>query len=351
MNRTDLIKVAESGILAPSADNNHHFRLEIGADALQLRADEEFRHGHEAHRRFLTLISFGAVVENMVLRAGQLGFRTDVAWCLEPGAETVARLGFFDNPGGAPDPLAEAISQRHTNRRMYRGQPLPAPSRAALDGAAGGIDTVHDAVHVTWLEGLPRRRAEKLIWHAETERFRTRALHEELFAAIRFDLDWKTAAAFSLSPASLEVEPPARPVFKAVRRWPTMRALNRLGAHHLFGLRAGYLPARQAPDLAVVSTTLPGDAGAVAAGRAFERLWLQATLMGLSMQPMAASTVLMLQTPEENGASDALRLRLAEGWRGIIGDRTPVIVFRAGHAALPTVRAGRRPGIDYLVDG
>lgn len=345
MQRTDLIRIAEAGILAPSADNNHHFRIELGDDTLLLHADADFRHGTAAHRRFLSLISFGAVVENMALRAGSAGFATDTCWDLGPGAATVATLRFAPASVGT-DPLAAAIGQRHTNRRMYRGPALDPAAKAMLAGAmaAGDAATVH------WLAGPQRRRAESLIRRAETERFRRRALHEELFDAIRFDLDWKSPADWSLSPASLEVEPPARPVFKAVRRWSTMRLLNIVGAHYMFGLRAGYLPARQAPDLAVLSTTLRGDAGAAAAGRAFERLWLQATVMGLALQPMAASTALIHEGEPVGGASEALREDLARGWRQVVGDGLPCIAFRLGRADPPSMRAGRRPLADYVIE-
>ena len=75
-----LLEIARSGVLAPSADNQHVFRIEVGNASLHLWPTVEFRDCRENHRRVLGLMSLGAVVENMRLRAGELGLLTDVHW-------------------------------------------------------------------------------------------------------------------------------------------------------------------------------------------------------------------------------------------------------------------------------
>ena len=338
-----LLAIAQSGVLAPSADNHHVFRIELADGAIRLWPTADFVACADRLRRVLGLIALGAVVENMQLRAGELGLAAAVTWSADNGAGPVAELAF--HPTAAPgDELAAAIPGRHTNRRMYRGPVPNAAEQARLAAAVAPID----GVQLAWLQGEARRRALRLIWLAESERFLRRRLHEDLFASIRFDLSWDEGADRAIPPGALEVEAPMRPLFKALRHWSLMRPLTWLGVHRLLGLRAGWLPCWQAPALGLLATTLPIEPGAVAVGAALERLWLQATLLGLALQPMAGSVVLPLQAPVEGGVSDALRTKLASGWRSITPGVTPLMVFRLGHAKPPSLASGREPLEAYL---
>ena len=64
--------IAKAGILAPSADNDHVFRLEFMDAGIRLWPTTAFAASTEPLRRVLGLIALGAVVENMRLRAGEL---------------------------------------------------------------------------------------------------------------------------------------------------------------------------------------------------------------------------------------------------------------------------------------
>ena len=344
MMRTILLDIARAGILAPSADNRHVFRIEIKEATLRLWPTNEFAVTTERHRRVLGLLSLGAVVENMKLRASELGFSAHAEWFPSCNAGSIVQLTLLPVPVDFADELAAAIPNRHTNRRMYHGPELSVGETACLNASVGSVE----GVQLMWLKGDARRRALGLIWQAESERFLRRRLHEELFSSIRFDLSWNEEAEFSLPPGTLEIEAPMRPLFKALRHWAVMRPLTWLGVHRLIGLRAGWLPCWQAPALGLLATSLPTDEGAVAVGAALERLWLRATLIDLSLQPMAASVVLPLQSAADDGASDELRLFLAAGWQAIAPDVTPLMVFRMGRASKPKVRSGRKPVAAYL---
>lgn len=343
MMRDLLLDVAQSGVLAPSADNRHVFQIELADSAIRLWPTREFKSCTDRLRRVLGLISLGAVAENMRLRAGELGYDATTRWLLDEADGPLAQVDFQPAVGPCED-LASGIPLRHTNRRMYRGPALDAGETAALDAA---VDRV-DGVRLVWLQGDARRRALRLIWLAESERFRRRALHEELFGSIRFDLNWRESADDAIPPGALEVEAPMRPMFKALRHWSLMRPLTWVGAHRLLGLRAAWLPCAQAPALGFLATDLPIEPGAIAAGTALERLWLRATLLGLGFQPMAGSAVLPLQTGVEEGVSASLRQGLTDGWQAISPGRRPVMVFRLGHAIPPTIISGRRPLSTYL---
>ena len=342
--REVLLNIARSGVLAPSADNQHVFRIEVGETSINLWPTHEFTATTERHRRVLGLLSLGAVVENMRLRAGEFGLGTSANWFLSDSTGPIVQLNFQAPLPEPADELATAIPKRHTNRRMYHGPGLTEGETALLGISVAPVQ----GVRLIWLQGDARRRALGLIWRAESERFLRQRLHQELFSAIRFDLSWHETAEFALPPGALEIEAPMRPLFKALRHWALMRPLTWLGVHRLIGLRAGWLPCWQAPALGLLATSLPTDQGAVAVGAAFERLWLRATLLNLALQPLAAATVLPLQSTSDCGASDELRTALAMGWQALAPGVTPLMVFRMGRAAPSQIKAGRQPVAAYL---
>ena len=83
--------IVEAGILAPSADNRHLVRFHVGEGEIVIHGTEGFD-DLPFHRRVLALISLGAVVENMVLRAGRLGLRAIVQWPTSLGSPHLAEL-------------------------------------------------------------------------------------------------------------------------------------------------------------------------------------------------------------------------------------------------------------------
>ena len=345
LSNDEFMSLVEAAVLAPSADNRHLFRLERFGSGIRLWAEPEFL-DLPHHHRILCLISFGAAAENIKLRSLRWGRVAHVKWFpddAKPRLVAEIDLARISQPG--PVPLEVAIAQRHTNRRVwFRG---PALSPAELDDMSGEVRTVA-GVQLAWFD-VPdaRQQIVRLIRLAETERFRSRLLHAELFSAVRFDVGWKSSASEGLPPGSLEVEPPMRPIFGALRHWELQRLLNAVGLHHAFGLRAAYLPCHLAPHVGALTTSLDVAAGALATGAALERVWLRATLLGMSLQPFAGAAVLGLA--DYPGVSLGLREALAQGWKRLAPGRLPMMVFRIGHAPPPSVRTARRPLDDYVM--
>lgn len=337
-----------AAVRAPSADNRHHIGFAIRDDGIDVRADASFVDGRITHRRLLSLLSFGAVAENLRLALTTMGHDFVPAWF--PAADDSSLLLRIEwsrlTAAAAPDPLAAAIATRHTNRRFFKGPQLGGEAMQRLEAAASAVTDVS----LAWCDTPPRRKALlRLIRIAEAERYRSPVLHAELFESIDFDAGWSEATAEKLAPATLEVEPFLRVPFGALRHWPVMHAANRLGAHRGLGLRAGDLPARTSPHLGVLSSTLPPDPAALQVGAAFQRVWLAAEVQGLALQPMVASAILATQSHASEGVRDRVREALKSGWDGLVGEALPMIVFRLGRAARPKVVSGRRPVETYLV--
>ncbi len=347
-----LASIVESGLRAPSAENKHYLQFEFARDSVTLLTTDADTWVAAPHRKMLALLAYGAVIENMQLGSASLGLAMNVALYPHPERpNAIAELRWSrpETPVAA-DPLAQAVATRHTNRRFYRRGEVGAPLRARLDAAAAAVTTAR----LDWLDERARRAlALRAIRLAETERFVGHRLHEELFGAVRFERGWRAATDEFLAPASLEVEPPMRPGFAALRHPRVMRLAGWFGAHHLLGWRAGYLPAVSAPLLGLIWASGPPDEAAIAAGRAFQRVWLAATVEGLALQPMAATTALARQTAGDGWVRPEPQSRLRAALQTLQAGRPDeaYMLFRIGRAAAPSAVAGRRPWRDYLVAG
>lgn len=344
---TNLQEILQAGMRAPSADNRHTLRFERFGNTLRVISTDAATWPALPHRRMLAGLAYGAVLENMRLRSAQLGYALEERWLPEAAREDlIAELHW--TPSATPaDPLADMIDRRHTNRRFYRREEVPATALACLRSAAEEVE----GTRLVWLDAAPQRRlALQAIRMAETERFRRRELHHELFGAIRFELGWLATAEEGLPPAALEVEPAMRLPFSLLRSWPVMRAATWLGMHHGLGLRAGYLPCALSPHIGLL---LRSNAGVVEAtrsfmqtGRALERMWLTAAAKNLAVQPMAAATALSLQAPGNGWVSNATQTKL----RGLLhalsigtDEHVPCLMFRLGLASETTVVTSRTP--------
>ncbi|HJV62210.1 MAG TPA: hypothetical protein VJ743_14775 [Albitalea sp.] len=340
--------ILQSGILAPSADNRHHFRFELSADHVALVSTDTSTWVAQPHRRMLGLVSYGAVLENMALRAAQLGLAQATRWMPDTArADLIAECRWTAAPA-VEEPLAAAIDERHSNRRFFRRRSLDAALLARLAAAAGAVP----GATLLWLDDPDRRRvALQALRIAETERFCRPALHQELFGAVRFDAGWHAGTTLGLPPGALEVEPPMRPAFAALRRWPLMHALTRIGMHHLLGLRAADLPCRLAPHLGLIVCDLADPRlAALYAGRALERVWLAATAARLALQPMAAASALVHQRAGGGWVAPAAQRRLIERLDRLTDGRprAAFMFVRVGRAAPPSVTAGRPPLDQFL---
>ena len=149
--------MVRAGVQAPSADNRHQVRFEISNDSLRLWGDSEFSATTQPHRRVLTLVSVGAVIENVLLKAGELGWACEIANVLDPSRPGfVAEIRWKGAHPAAPDQLCEAILRRHTNRRFYRGPRVDAQGLASLESEANGIAAARGSVG--WTIPFGRKR-------------------------------------------------------------------------------------------------------------------------------------------------------------------------------------------------
>jgi len=334
--------ILDAGIAAPSADNSQPWRFAWSGETLDLRIDAE-RSGRVSDTRYvLSDLASGACLENMIVHARSLGYAADVQiFPHDDDPLWVARIDWRRDPGQArPEPLAGAIAQRHTDRSFpWRGS-ITAETQARMDAQAQCIP----GQRLYW-PPTPRERtaALKIIRQAETLRFSSPTLHAELFSSIRFGAGWQGTCEEGLAPATLAVEPPMRPLFQALRRPALMTLFNRLGAASMLGWRSAWLPIRLSPGLCLLVIPSTARSDVLAGGRALQRVWLEATLAGLAVQPYAAAGILSLGfVPVEPALQEPLS-RVAAALGELCAPGHGLVFLRLGHArSASRYRSGRR---------
>lgn len=349
MREEALKKIIEAGIYAPSADNSQPWAYNINNNNVLLYIDKQRSGGVSDARFVLSDLAIGAVIENMHIKAASLGLTTEIQ--LFPDSANldycVAKMSFTDTERH-DELLAEFIPDRHTNRTFPLKGKISDKIKDAIQAEARQIDQCG----IVWLSDRNKKKlSRQVMLKAETLRFQSQSLHNELFSSIRFEKGWNKTCTEGLAPTSLAVEPPMRPFFSRLKDWEFLKRFHLIGIAPILGFRVAVLPTILAPELCLITTKSKDRQGIVNAGRALLRAWLKATSEGLAVQPFAAAGVyslgfLSLEHTHEKKLKDVQYLM-----KEISGDEHGIVFLRMGWTQNPLVpRTGRRKLETFLID-
>ena len=333
----------EAAHRAPSADNTQPWRLQVTGDRLALRYDDA--RGHAAltgPERHITLLSMGAVVENLVQAAAAAGI------ALEPvESDSASKLAtYFDvrllTPQMAvPDALtSHPIFQRHTNRHPYRADPLPAD-------LLGALGTLHEggARVVAVTDRAKIRDLAAGVRVASEARFKTRELHDWLMGCLRSS-PAEVARGDGLDVRTLHLPPGGGLLLRSLADWRRMSAFNRIGGYRMLaGIEAGLLG--KGPALLAVAGP-QGRTDVLNAGKVMERAWLLLTERGIAAHPYYVLPD-QLQRLARGDALPEFSAKIAEvaGWGRetlcLGSDETLHMLLRVGYPKVTPVRSLRLP--------
>lgn len=321
-------------ILAPNAHNKQPWKVRLFDDGLDLYVDAERLLPQTDPDRRQILISQGTFIETLVIAASRYGLTTSITVFPDGedafdtvGSRPVARITWFHDKGKETDVLFDQILSRHTNRRVYEGPPL---TNAESDDLQHAVADPGFAVHLVRDTGDIRNLAEIMIDAMRLETGNA-GMHGETVSMIRFDE-------------------------RELEQHRDGLGLANLGLTGFQGLMAGLFVKRStAMDAPFREKTVavtreaafsaraigvlcsPGHdvVNQINSGRHFARLFLTATRLGLSLQPM--SQVLEIPSSRDR-LVELLNLR----------NRTPQMIFRLGRSS-PTPHAPRRLLSDFMM--
>lgn len=339
-------RIIESATYAPSGDNSQPWSFVVHGDTIEVYMHPERDHALLNVRSGGTLIGAGAALENMTIAARVEGLDPRLAICPDASNPSlVARVKL--DPGVASleseRALAACIRTRHTNRTPYSADVLPDEFRTTIGALADAFPPCRivtiDSRDALALSGKAASAMEEVA-------LQTKPLHALFFNSIIWSKERNEAGEPGMYIMTMELPPPVRALFRMLRHWPIVSLLNRVG----FAKQAAAGNATvYASSSAMIAFIVPDRAPAsmLAAGRAMQRIWLEATRLGLAGQPLAGLLYIAASIEEGNAhlfSEAALaRIRVAQA------DMRKIAGAGEGEAVAIFMRFGKpeRPPTDY----
>lgn len=342
MNYQELLKAA---VQAPSGDNSQPWRFEVKGDQILIFNLPERDTSLYNYRQRASLVAHGALIENMVIAAGAAGYSADITIFPDAAAPDLIALVKLQ-PGSTGDArLVPAIALRCTNRRKYDGTPVTDDERQALLHAADGLP---GSIVLTGSEEEQSAVADVMALNDRLV-FENQHLHAFLFDHIRWDDREACETLDGLDIKTLDLEPPDRLMFPLLKNWSLVKILASMGVPRIIAANARK-QAMSAGALGAVIISGSSDRDYIDAGRIIERVWLEATLRGLSFQLMTGITFLMQRVADGEMGQLApghiqlvreSRIRLANVMGK--GEGIVAVMFRVGRSNPPSARSLRIP--------
>lgn len=341
---SNIERLAQAALLAPSADNSQPWRLTWDGIVLRVGYDQTRCAGKLfQHRSHASLIAAGAVAENLEQTLAAWGLKRTCDWSpLTDTGETYFRLVLHGLTGLPTEDcnIPPAMTARQTNRFPYRATPMPLTELENLTGPQEGPVRL-----VIIPAGGKQTALAELARVASEARFLCRELHDWLMDSLRFSDD-EVERGDGLDVATLHLPPGGRYFLKFIRPWPRMRALNHLGFYKFMAFTETTL-LRQAPALVCLVGKSGDDAVSATAGQVMQRTWLSLNQAGVAVHPYYVITDQLerLRTGKLLGPDkariSALRKQLAEALH-LAEDETLHMMLRVGYARTQPVPRSRR---------
>jgi nitroreductase len=299
-------------ILAPSARNSQPWFFRVRGNRVLLLADlARSQPVSDPNRREL-YIALGCALENLLVAAEHLGFEHSVAYFPRPGQQDLAAMIAF-RPGGTVSPARsgttlDAIRRRRNEAGLFNSTPVPAHLQQRLTGCCIEPDLVVNL-------------SEDILFHRWIDTLTMASDRADLGnPAFRMELQyWRSLSVFG---SRLE---------------EGMASNGKLPMNREAVAVLDHLKVESAPVIGLIRGAGDTHFIQLKTGQVFERIWLTATALGVSINPMSQT----MRRPELRSA--VRELMPSVGW-------VPQHLFRVGYSGNdPEPRAPRRPLEEVLL--
>jgi nitroreductase len=339
-----LRKILEAGNAAPSGENCQPWRFKIVSDNaidVYLYHSDDSVYNWENRGSYMAI---GAAIENMAIEASGAGYASEVSYFPSGNNDHVARITLTQSTSTEGSAMASFITQRVTNRKPYEKRPLTKEQREALTAQANPPTRIGIIEDRALMQRLGRDGSTN-----EEVMLTNEHIHDFFFSHVSWTKEEDDVKRVGFYIKTLELPPPAKAIFKLLRVWSRAQVLNRLGLYKLIAAGNGATNASaSAIGGILIDSTDPKTF--VVAGRSLERLWLQATAMGLSFQPIAGMLFMKLcvdmgdRSKFTHANLEAIGRAYADATKIFdAGSDRLIFMFRIGYAKPPTARSSRFP--------
>jgi hypothetical protein len=299
----DILKeLVAAAVKAPSAGNNQPWKWHLQENCLFLFHDRARSVSFGDFEDIASFVALGAAVENMELAAYSKNIGTEITTFPAGSKKLVAVIQFKDKATNKnlyrPEALVQLIDARCTNRNLGPRKPLPEGVAQQLEAAVASVPGAR-----LLLKTNPEDLNElaDIIGSAERLRVLHPQGHYEFYEKeVRWNEEHSRSTADGIDIATVDVTPSEvvglklvkdPEVVKLLAEWRGGKALEKMAQKSVGSASAiGLITMPEFSSLSYFT-----------GGRAVERIWLTATGLGISMQPLLAATLHFVRLKHSNG--------------------------------------------------
>ncbi len=339
-------KILATAIHAPSGDNSQPWKFYCKGLTVQLINLPDRDNPIFNYKQRGSYVAHGAVLTNIELLAKAYGYKSNTRlFPKEVDGNLVAEITL--EPFGIQDDsleITDLIRKRCTNRKKYFNRELTDIQKQELykqvkDFGSGELILIED--------NCKKQIVGKASSIAEQTMLEYRPLHEAFFSMIRWNLKEEEAQKGGMLADALELKPPQKIMFKWLSKWNSSKLLRKLGLPALISKQNAQIYASAS---AVSGILMENDSreNFVKTGMLFQKIWLTATKLGLSIQPIAGVLYLAQRVGDNEGADMPayFKNRITTAVSNIydsFGNPSSLItmVFRIGASDAPSAKSAK----------
>ncbi|MBN3583336.1 Rv1355c family protein [Algoriphagus aestuarii] len=358
LSRLELEELIDKANWAPSGGNIQPWVWVFDKKGiLHLFHDKVRSHSLLDYKGSGSLIAFGAAIENLRLHAGKLGIELETKIHIQEFEEDCIASIRFVSKQNQPLPiklseLAEGITLRCTNRKNKKRYLLSESEKQELLRVAQ-----EDEVSIEWTE-----QEEDLVQLAKVVggMDRLRFFHDQGLVDFINEVRWSEAEAIEkkdgIDVATLELSGTEKAAMGLLKDPRTVKFFRKyLMGYGLTKISKDTITTASGIFLIKIKNYSPQNI--LKAGMVLQRIWIQANLLGLSVQPVSAMLFIFQRVLNENHVGftkieENEILDLKKSFNTIFNkerDKQEIFMFRVNKAGEPSVRSYRRDLSETLI--
>jgi hypothetical protein len=301
ISKETINEIIDSGIHAPSGENSQPWRFVLEKDTIWVYNIPERDLSLYNFNQLGSMVAHGALIENIVIEASSLGYTTSVKlFPLDSNRNCTASIKFSEDANVIKDDLAKYIPQRASNRTPYQSVPFTDEQKSSLIKT---VEKLRNGGRIVLAEDIDsKKRLGEALSYGDRLLFENQKIHDFLFAHIYWTKEEASAHQSGFYVKELGLAGPQEAIFKLLRRNSFVRFFNRIGFPKMAAKGNSKLYVNSSAIGAIVlKGNSPEDF--VNGGRAMQRVWLTATKMDYSIQPLTA-IIFFMQRILGNAAND-----------------------------------------------
>lgn len=350
-----LRQIADAAIAAPSGGNVQPWKFYYREGRIYIFHDRHYSYSLLDYNDLGSYVAIGTAVENISLQAAAEGYETQVRYFpLKNNSILVATVDFnLASQGKTHQELAAFISQRLTNRTVSEKVSLPQAVYEQLEASIASYEGTR--VHFITEPDTIKKMGEVLSSVEMLRLLHPRGHYDTFTNELRWTpaenenkrdgMDVATLGISAAETLALKVasDEQAMAFVRSVKGGAGMKRMARKAI-------------ASASALGIVTMPQHTDLDYLKAGRAVERLWIEANRAKIALQPFAQYVFLTERAndPEDRELGPEFRealLQLQQDFRKIAplpAHEHPVFIFRLAIAPDPGVKALRRKREDIF---